>query len=274
MQNGNIKTMKKKVCLIGDSRVGKTSLIRRYVYDEFDDKYIATLGAKISKKDLTLTVPLPGTDQQTQVNLTMSIWDLIGHRDREYWGLIKRYYMNTDGGLFVCDLTVRQTYDNLNDWVASLFNTIGRVPILFLANKHDLENQATFNEEDMERIATQYRTESFLTSAKTGENVENAFYDLGMILVKDSLRLDSITSPKQVADEMIVSFCDLHGGVERGMPMISHQFKQANVDLNSPTKQDLTVVLNRLVDLTTRVKGREVANLERQKFMRLINRLP
>jgi hypothetical protein len=126
----------------------------------------------------------------------------------------------------------------------------------------------------MENIATQYRTESFLTSAKTGQNVEDAFYKLGTILVNDSLRLDSINTPKQVADEMIVSFCDLHGGVERGMPMISHQFKQANVDLTNPTKQGLTTVLNRLVDLTTRVKGREVANLERQKFMRLINRLP
>jgi small GTP-binding protein len=274
MTNGNVKVMKKKVCLVGDSRVGKTSLIRRYVYDEFDDKYIATLGAKISKKDLTLSVQDPKTNQQIQVNLTMSIWDLIGHRDREYWGLIKRYYMNTDGGLFVCDLTSQQTFTNINDWVASLFNTIGRVPILFLANKHDLIDQATFTADDMENITSQYRTEFLFTSAKSGENVEKAFYQLGTILVEDSLRLETISSPKQVADEMIVSFCDLHGGVERGMPMISHQFKQANVDLTNPTKQGLTMALNKLVDLTTRVKGREVANLERQKFMRLINRLP
>lgn len=273
MTNGTVKVMKKKVCLIGDSKVGKTSLIRRYVYDEFDDKYIATLGAKISKKDLSLNTQLQ-TGQQVQVNLTMSIWDLIGHRDREYWGLIKRYYLNTDGGLFVCDLTARQTYDNLNDWVASLFNTIGRVPILFLANKNDLVNEATFTAQDMDKISAQYRTDFLFSSAKTGENVETAFYKLGEILINDTLRLEYINSPKQIADEIFAAFCDLHGGVERGMPMISHQFKQANVDLANPTKQGLLIVLNKLIDLTTRVKGREVANLERQKFMRLINRLP
>ena len=92
MTNNEIRVMKKKVCLIGDSRVGKTSLLTRYVSDEYFDQYIATISAKIFKKDLQVTVENNGTTNV--INMSLSIWDLIGHRDQEYWLLMKKYYLN------------------------------------------------------------------------------------------------------------------------------------------------------------------------------------
>ena len=85
MTNEERRVMKKKVCLIGDSRVGKTSLIKRFVNDEFDDKYIATIGAKISKKDVE--VKLKNKNLDYHVAITLTIWDLIGHLTP----LIRRY---------------------------------------------------------------------------------------------------------------------------------------------------------------------------------------
>ncbi len=66
--------LKAKICLIGEAAVGKTSLIRRYVEDAFDDKYISTLGAKVSKKELVLDSP------SGPLNVDMTIWDIMGEK--------------------------------------------------------------------------------------------------------------------------------------------------------------------------------------------------
>ena len=72
------KNVEKKVCLLGDYGVGKTSLIRRFVYNAYDDRYLSTLGVKVSKKDMVIK------DFKKKpffkVNLTLLIWDLVGHK--------------------------------------------------------------------------------------------------------------------------------------------------------------------------------------------------
>jgi small GTP-binding protein len=265
------RLMKKKICLIGDSRVGKTSLIKRFVSDEFDDKYIATIGAKISKKDLTVTIM---DDAEHQVALTLTIWDLIGHRDREYWSLLKRYYLNTDGALFVCDLTSIATLTNLKEWISSLFNTIGVVPFLIMANKSDLASKAQFEEKDLIEFSKQYNSDFFYTSAKSGSNVNLSFSRLGEIMVGYSIRTENISDAKDVVREIISDYCVLHGGEERAMPIINYQFKQAGVNINSPTKQELIKVIQLLSEVTKSIKGENLAREERSKYLRLVHKLP
>src|SRR2546427_243114 len=67
--------LKSKICLVGERGVGKSSLIRRYVLDQFDDKYVRTLGAKVEKKTMRIDIP----EGQAQVEISMAIWDIIGH---------------------------------------------------------------------------------------------------------------------------------------------------------------------------------------------------
>src|SRR3989454_527501 len=67
--------LKSKICLVGEKGVGKTSLIRRYVTDQFDDHYVRTLGAKVEKKTMRVEVP----ERRAKVDMTMAIWDIIGH---------------------------------------------------------------------------------------------------------------------------------------------------------------------------------------------------
>src|SRR6059058_4325981 len=66
--------MKVKVCLVGEGAVGKTCLIRRFIQDQFDDRYISTLGAKVSKKEIKVDGPSGGMD------VDMTIWDIMGER--------------------------------------------------------------------------------------------------------------------------------------------------------------------------------------------------
>ncbi len=271
MTNGEPRVMKKKVCLIGDSRVGKTSLIKRYVNDEFDDKYIATIGAKISKKDLMVKVTDKGKESNLMVTLT--IWDLIGHRDREYWSLLRRYYLNTDGAMFVCDLTSQETLTNLKDWIASLFNTIGVIPFIVMANKSDLTNEVQFDEQRLMDFSKQYNSDFFFTSALSGANVNLSFQRLCEIMGDYTIRLENIIDPKDVVNEIISDYCVLHGGTERAMPVINFQFKQAGVDMKAPTKEGLLKGIERLAEVTKTFKGESLAKEMRAKYLRLVHKL-
>ena len=271
MPDDEQRIMKKKVCLIGDSRVGKTSLIKRFVSDEFDDKYIATIGAKISKKDLQVNCKHDEADYT--VAMTLTIWDLIGHRDREYWSLLKRYYLNTDGALFICDLTSKSSLENLKEWISSLFNTIGVIPFIVMANKSDLSNDSEFTEEDLENFSKQYNSDFYYTSAKTGANVNLSFQRLGEVMADYNFRIENIKTPADVIQEIINDYCVLHGGTERAMPILNHQFKQANVDIKTPTKQGLLKVIRRLSDVTKSIKGENLAREMRGKYLRLAHKL-
>jgi small GTP-binding protein len=168
----------KKICILGDGAVGKTSLIRRYVHDVFDDKYLSTIGAKITKKVVTLKYHGAKPD----VVLTLMIWDIAGQKD--YNNVHPAYYQGAEGALVVSDITRKETLENMCQWVEALYIITEKVPIVFLANKSDLKMQAGFNEDDMKKIAARFKSPYLSTSAKTGQNVEEAFSTIGRELLK------------------------------------------------------------------------------------------
>jgi small GTP-binding protein len=176
---GDLKVRKiiKKICLLGDPSVGKTCLIRRYVYDVFDDKYISTIGAKVTKKVMTLKSQKISAD----IILTLMIWDIGG---QEYFGTLHpTYYEGADGALLVCDITRDSTLINIPRWVSALFRITGEVPVVLLGNKIDLVEQAAIDERNLADIAKKLCCNYLFTSAKTGQNVENAFLELSKILL-------------------------------------------------------------------------------------------
>ena len=165
----------KKVCLLGDGAVGKTSLIRKYVYDDFDDKYLMTIGAKITKKSLLVEGP------DEQINLTMMVNDIVGQV--EFERLHKQYYRGSKGGLFVCDLTRKDTLERMEWWLNSFREVAGDVPVILLGNKVDLKDEHEITPELMTEFAEKFNCPFFMTSAKTGENVEKAFENMGKRVV-------------------------------------------------------------------------------------------
>lgn len=162
----------KKIILIGDGGVGKTTLIRKFVYDMFDDKYIQTIGTKVSKKKVAFP------DMNMDINLM--VWDVQGQRNDP---LLTRYFQGAEGALFVCDVTRFQTFENLPQWITDFQNICGNVPMILLANKSDLVDSAQFGEAEMRALGQRYGARAYLTSAKTGENVERSFLELARSIV-------------------------------------------------------------------------------------------
>jgi small GTP-binding protein len=171
--------LSKKIVLIGNPGVGKTSMIRKFVHDIFDDKYISTLGTKVSNK--TVEIVHPHTNIKMSLNLL--IWDVMGEKEYELFHQIA--YRGAQGAFIVSDLTRKETLDILPNWVSGLFKSAGEIPIVFIGNKNDLIDQKQFEIEDLAKIASTFNSPSFFTSAKTGENVEKAFKILSENIMKN-----------------------------------------------------------------------------------------
>lgn len=163
------KRMKAKVCLVGEPAVGKTSLIRRFVLDVFDDSYIATMGAKVLKKDVGV---LDDTYGNLLVNLV--IWDIMG--DKTFRDLFKEaFFQGAQGLLAVCDVTRKGTLTGLTNWIDEVSKVAGDIPIQIIANKTDLTTNMEIDEDEIRSYSDSINSRYIMTSAKTGENVEPAF---------------------------------------------------------------------------------------------------
>ena len=175
----DVRNLKSKVCLVGDIAVGKTSLIDRYVVNSFDDRYLTTLGTKVTKK--VLDVPLPDAD--VVAHMDMTIWDIMGQQGFRQL-LQDAYFFGVRGVLAVADITRRITLDDLAGWIESVEHVAGKVPVLIAINKADLVGDAEFGAAEIERMAASLHSEYLMTSAKTGENVEEAFRRLGELVAR------------------------------------------------------------------------------------------
>jgi len=160
----------RKVCLVGDPAVGKTSLVRRFVLDQYDDSYISTLGAKVMKKDVDLSF------DDIDYLMSLMLWDVMGQK---HFRIIESVaFQHVSCALIVCDLTRKETFDNLSYWIEALTNISGRIPLIILANKSDLKNDIEVNEDMIIEFSEKFDSTYFMTSAKDGTNVETAFKKL------------------------------------------------------------------------------------------------
>lgn len=171
-------TFSKKACLLGDFAVGKTSLVRRFVYNLFNDKYISTIGVKVSRK----TVVVPRDDEV--VELTMMLWDLAG--SEEFNQVRASYLRGAAGAVLVCDLTRPETLDRLRTYADDLLSVSPGVQLILAANKCDLTDQQQLTPVQIKAVAASLNVPYYLTSAKTGHEVETLFRHLGRLLVASS----------------------------------------------------------------------------------------
>jgi small GTP-binding protein len=174
---GISKEIVKKICLLGDPAVGKTSLIRKYVFDTFDDKYIMTIGTKVTKKEIIFKKP----ELDMDIKLSLMIWDILGQK--EYKRLHPIYYQGAEGAFIVSDYTRHETLEAMAEWSSSLIKVVGDVPMVYLVNKADLQDKAAFTEADVKAAAETFGYGHFFVSAKTGMNVMSAFDSLAKSLM-------------------------------------------------------------------------------------------
>ena len=167
--------IQKKICLLGDFSVGKTSLIERFVYNRFDDRYLSTIGVKISRKSVDL-------EENTTAHLLL--WDLAG--GEEFSGSQASYIRGAAGALLVCDLTRVETMASVTKYAQQLADLRDNTKLVVIANKSDLFDQREIQQNELQTVADQLKAPLFLTSAKTGENVEAAFRALARAVVNQA----------------------------------------------------------------------------------------
>jgi small GTP-binding protein len=163
------KRMKAKVCLVGESAVGKTSLVRRFVLDSFDDSYVATMGAKVMKRDIEISDEMYGN-----LLVNFVVWDIMGNKT--FRDLFKEaFFQGAQGIIAVCDITRKKTLEELLNWIEAVSKVAGEIPVQIIANKNDLQDEAEITEDEVRAFSDEIESTYIVTSAKTGENVEDAF---------------------------------------------------------------------------------------------------
>lgn len=164
--------IQKKICMLGASGVGKTSLVQRFVKSIYSEKYHSTIGVKIDKK----TFSVYGED------VTLLLWDLQGEDDTHK---IRSSFLRGASGFFVVvDLTRHDTLVTAFSIQKMIENEIGDLPFYILFNKDDLVEEFDITEAEIEGMQQNYGWKVLRTSAKTGEKVEQAFYELAELMLK------------------------------------------------------------------------------------------
>jgi Ras-related protein Rab-1A/Rab family protein len=240
-----------KLLLVGESGVGKTSLVKQFVYKEFDDIYTKTLGANLYKKEIDLEV---GGKTETA---KLMVWDLFG--DNLFQGIMKSAFNGAEGIIFVSDLTNVDTLWKLDIWINSAFRFGSESAFVFLGNKSDLKERQ-FDDEEIDQFAQRFRGRAFITSAKTGDNVEAAFQAIGqMILDREFARRfvapdtdhgEEIPKLVEVEDKIMDTFCHGVGEYVEGMTIVQSVFKELDIDFENPTADQLHLLVQRLLHET------------------------
>ena len=183
-----------KICqllIIGDTSVGKTSLITRYTNGTFKEEYLATVGLDYYSKEEIIN----------NKTINIKIWDTAGQE--RFKALTQSYFRNAEGVILAFDVTNTSSYDNLKDWIGSIKKNLeGKnifLPLIIVGNKIDMEESREVEKENAEQFATENNYKYFETSAKTGEGVDEAVRDLvNQVLNNNQIDEQKIEARKSV----------------------------------------------------------------------------
>ena len=157
----------RKVLITGSFAVGKTSLFRRFIHNEFSEKYLTTIGVKVDKKELVI--------DDTPISLVL--WDIAGEISQEK--VPRTYFLGASAVIYVFDLTRPRTQINMEEDIQLLQQLLPGCIIKIIGNKKDLMDDV-----DLLTIESE-RTPDFFTSAKTGENVPELFETIAQELLSN-----------------------------------------------------------------------------------------
>lgn len=197
------RIVKKKINLLGDPAVGKTSLLLRFVKNVYGEEYLKTIGTNVYTKE----VPVIGAD------VKMVIHDIMG--EKKYESVQSNAFFESTGAIAVADVTRKDTLDSLiQDWLPRYRKLAAEnAPIILAVNKDDLEEKE-ITEEQVFHNVSKYFDYTFFTSAKSGKNVETAFKELASRTVhttskskgrvQDILENQSVSQPRDLLGGLFV----------------------------------------------------------------------
>ena len=167
MKNNNIE-FSYKILLLGNTLVGKSSILIKYSDDYFPENYIATVGIDYKLKHFELA---------NGKKVKVQIWDTAG-QDR-YKSLTKNYYKNSNGIILVYSVVDKKSFDEISNWIEDIREETKDDIIIFLVgNKIDLNDKRVISINDAKKLAENYNIKYYETSAKTGNGIDILFNDL------------------------------------------------------------------------------------------------
>jgi small GTP-binding protein len=152
-----------KIVFLGESGCGKTSIISRYIDKEFTGTLCPTVGCAGRTIDY----------QYRNHALTLLLWDTAGQE--LYRSLTPIYYRNSAAAIIVYDLSVRDTFEQIQGWIEELHSTVGDIVMVLCANKSDLEDARAVEELEGAALAHSVNAQFVETSAKTGRGLDLLF---------------------------------------------------------------------------------------------------
>ena len=179
----DVKEFVFKIVVLGDAAVGKTSLINMYIEQSFSEDYKPTLGANIIRKDVHV--------DEINASVRLIMWDLAG---QEKYNVIRSmYFQGCVGALLVYDVTRNNTFETIDSkWLKDFKKYVKKEgTYILIGNKIDLNDERVVSTEEGEKYAKEIDASDFIeTSAKYGENVEQAFSNLVNQILKKLGEID------------------------------------------------------------------------------------
>ena len=152
-----------KLLLLGDSSVGKTSILLKYISNKFDESSISTVGVDYMDKII----------DYNKFKIKLQIWDTSG--EEKFRTITKNFYRNADGLLVVFDLTKKESYDHIKSWLDEAKENNDKLKTILIGNKLDLKDERIVAIDVAKQFAEKNNLKYIETSAKDGTNINESF---------------------------------------------------------------------------------------------------
>ena len=160
-----------KILILGDSSVGKTSLLLKYADGYFPTIYVATIGVEYKVKKIRIN----------NIDINLQIWDTAGQE--RFRSITQSFMKGADGILYVYDITQKKTFDNLKTWIRQSEESTEGFKKIIVGNKIDLENERAVSKETFQKFCDDRNIQGFEVSAKIGKNLSESFEALAKLIV-------------------------------------------------------------------------------------------
>ena len=164
-----------KVLLLGNSDVGKSSILLRFVDSVWNESFVPTIGVDFKVKTVDIG----------EKKVKMQIWDTAGQE--RFRNVVATYFRGSNGILLIYDITSRDSFKNLESWLIEIEKYASEnVLKILIGNKNDLESQRVISKEEGQDFANRYGMKFIETSAKLDTNVSEAFLTLAKIMMENN----------------------------------------------------------------------------------------